>query len=94
MVVNDTVVRVQVDSAGVPTERGASVGDPESRVLELYGSRIVTQPHKYMGPTGHNLIVTDTADARRRLIFETDGQQVVRFRVGLEPSVDWVEGCG
>lgn len=94
MLVNDTIVRVQIDSAGIPTEAGAAVGDPEPRVLELYHDRIVTEPHKYMGPTGHNLIVTDQADTLRRLVFETDGEKVIRYRVGLRPSVDWVEGCG
>jgi hypothetical protein len=94
MLVNDTIVRVQVDSAGIPTEAGAAVGDPEPRVLELYHDRIATEPHKYMGPTGHNLVVTDRADTLRRLVFETDGQTVIRYRVGLRPSVDWVEGCG
>ena len=29
----------------------------------------------------------------RRLIFETDGQRVVRYRAGITPAVKYVEGC-
>src|SRR5688572_11407301 len=39
MVIDDTVARVEVDSAGIRTGEGAEVGDSESRVLELYGAR-------------------------------------------------------
>lgn len=29
-----------------------------------------------------------------RLVFETDGQRVTRYRAGLFPAVEYVEGCG
>ena len=32
-------------------------------------------------------------DSARRLIFETDGQRVVRYRAGITPAVEYVEGC-
>ncbi|MGQ0538137.1 MAG: hypothetical protein ACT4R6_04255 [Gemmatimonadaceae bacterium] len=50
-------------------------------------------PHKYTGPTGHYVIVQTTGDTLHRLIFETDGSRVVRFRAGRSPAVDYVEGC-
>ena len=88
------VERAEVDSAGVLTAEGAGVGDPESRVLELYAGRVVVQPHKYTGPTGHYLVVASPRDSMYRIVFETDGQHVVRYRAGRRPAVDFVEGCG
>ena len=87
------VERAEVDSAGVLTAEGAGVGDPESRVLEMYSGRILVQPHKYTGPVGHYLIVASPRDSMYRIVFETDGQRVVRFRAGHRPAVDFVEGC-
>jgi hypothetical protein len=87
------VARAEVDSAGVLTAEGVGVGDPESRVLELYSGRVVVQPHKYTGPTGHYLVVTSPRDSMYRIVFETDGQRVVRYRAGRRPAVDFVEGC-
>jgi hypothetical protein len=91
MVVKDTVVRVDVDTPGVLTEKGAGVGDTEQRISELYGP-VKVQSHKYR-PAGHNLIVTDPADSMLRIIFETDSGRVVRYRAGRRPPVDYVEGC-
>jgi hypothetical protein len=91
MVVKDTVARVDVDTTGVLTDRGAGVGDTEQRISELYGP-VTVQFHKYR-PGGRNLIVTDPADSMLRIIFETDSGRVVRYRAGRRPPVDYVEGC-
>ena len=91
MVVKDTVVRVDVDTTGVLTDKGAGVGDSEQRIAELYGP-VKVQFHKYR-PGGHNLIVTDPADSMLRIVFETDSGKVVRYRAGRRPPVDYVEGC-
>jgi hypothetical protein len=91
MVVKDTIVRIDVDTTGVLTDRGAGVGDTEQRISGLYGP-VTVQFHKYR-PTGRNLIVTDPADSMLRIIFETDSGRVVRYRAGRRPAVDYVEGC-
>jgi len=91
MVVKDTVVRVDVDTTGVLTDKGAGVGDSEQRISELYGP-VTVQFHKYRAG-GRNLIVTDPADSMLRIIFETDSGKVVRYRAGRRPPVDYVEGC-
>ncbi len=87
------VARVEVDSGATATEDGARIGDSEARIRELYGSRVKVEPHKYT--TGHYLIVTPAkvADSLFRLVFETDGQRVTRFRAGTVPPVLYVEGC-
>jgi hypothetical protein len=91
MVVKDTVVRIDVDTTGVLTDKGAGVGDSEERISGLYGP-VTVQFHKYR-PGGRNLIVTDPSDSMLRIIFETDSGRVVRYRAGRRPAVDYVEGC-
>ena len=93
MVISDTVMRVDVDSAGVRTADGAQVGDSEASVLERYRGRITVEPHKYTGPEGHYLVVTSPGDTLHRIIFETDGQRVTGYRAGRRPAVEFVEGC-
>lgn len=89
MFVDGAVVRVDVTSSATPTTLGIKVGDSEAQVRERYPTARV-EPHKYVDG-GHYLVVD--ADDNRRLVFETDGAKVTRYRAGLVPQVDWVEGC-
>lgn len=93
MVIDDTIARVEVDSAGIPTVEGAQVGDSESRVLELYGARARIEPHKYTYPDGHYVVVTPPGDTLHRIIFETFKGRVTTYRAGRVPAVQLVEGC-
>jgi hypothetical protein len=93
MAVQRRVVRVDVTQGTVATAEGARIGDPEARIMALYGARLETRPHKYTD--GKYLVVsgTDPAEANYRLVFETDGEKVTRYRAGALPQVEWVEGC-
>jgi hypothetical protein len=93
MVVDGAVRRIDIAPPGVATRAGVGVGSTESQVTAAYPSARV-EPHKYT--SGHYLLVdlTPAAIGTRRLVFETDGSTVTRYRVGLVPQVDWVEGCG
>lgn len=95
MLANGQVARIDVDSAGVRTNRGATIGDTEARIEELYAGRLTTTPHKYLAG-GHYLTVIPAppADSARRIVFETEGGVVTRFRAGRLPEVSWVERCG
>jgi hypothetical protein len=93
MVIDDTVARVEIDSAGIRTTEGAQVGDSESRVLELYGARARIEPHKYTYPDGHYVVVTPPGDTLHRIIFETFKGRVTTYRAGRVPAVQLVEGC-
>jgi len=87
------VVRVDVDSAGVRTAAGAGIGDTEERLQRLYPGRVAVAPHKY--EDGHYLTVTpNPADSSFAIVFETTGGKVTRYRAGLRPQVEYVEGCG
>jgi hypothetical protein len=89
MLFGGKVVRVDVIEPTLVTAAGAKVGDSEARINDLYRGRVRVEPHKYTD--GHYLVV-DTAPGRR-LVFETDGARVTRYRAGAVPQVDWVEGC-
>lgn len=87
------LVRVDIDSAALATAEGARVGDPESRIQQLYAGRVTEGPHKYV-ETGKYLTVRPAGrDTTRALIFETDGGKVTRMRAGQRPQVEYVEGC-
>jgi hypothetical protein len=63
-----------------------------SRVIEFYKGRTKVEPHEYMAPEGHYVLVLGP-DGKAQLVFETDGGKVVAYRAGRQPEVEWVEGC-
>jgi hypothetical protein len=93
MAVGGQIARVEVTDSTIATEAGARVGDTEARINQLYPGRVQTGPHKYTD--GHYLVVRRNAgaDTVHRIVFETDGQRVTRYRSGRMPEVEWVEGC-
>lgn len=95
MMVGGRVARVEVDSGATPSASGVRIGDAEARVRELYrGRELRVQPHKY--EAGRYLIVLPQSprDTLHRIVFETDSAgTVTRFRGGVAPPVEYVEGC-
>lgn len=93
MVEQGKVARVEVLEGSVQTAKGARIGDTEERIKRLYPNQVTVSPHKYTD--GHYLTVVPaaTADSAYRIIFETDGRRVLRYRAGTRPQVEYVEGC-
>ena len=89
MVEQRHISRVDVISGSTATSAGARIGDTEDKIKSLYSGVTVT-PHKY-NTGGHYL--TYSGDGGK-IIFETDGSRVTKYRAGNTPSVDNVEGCG
>jgi hypothetical protein len=89
------LVRVDVYEPGIPTASGAQVGDTEARILKLYGARIAVRQHHYPPAGAHYMIfnAADPEDRAFRMLFETDGDVVTRFRTGTVAAVGQVEGC-
>lgn len=93
MFVNGALARVDVLSGRLRTDAGGGIGDSEDQIKLLYGNSVATSPHKYTD--GHYLTVSPATvtDSAFRLVFETDGSKVIRYRAGRLPEVEWVEGC-
>ena len=109
MVIEDLIVRVDARStvsqrvegrsvwinvgeqSQISTVEGIRLGDSEARVRAAYPDAEISG-HKYI-LDGHNITITASDQPDRRLIFETDGRQVIYIRSGRLPEVEWVEGC-
>lgn len=84
-------VRYDVRGTDPVAPGGGRVGMDVASLRERYAGRIEAQPHKYL-PGAQVLRVAGDGAA---LVFETDAaSKVARWRVGLVPQVDYVEGCG
>ena len=95
MVTNGRIARVDVtDNSKITTLSGAKIGDSESKIKSLYPNQIKVEAHEY-DPQGHYLIIVpkDSQDKNYRIIFETDGKKVTRWRSGKLPEVQFIEGC-
>ncbi|TPG11114.1 lectin [Rhodanobacter glycinis] len=86
-------VRYDVGTAKEIAPGGGKVGMSEAQIGSLYGDRVVEQPHKYVA--GAKNLRIAAAQGNAVLLFETDATgKVTRWRVGVPPQVDYVEGCG
>lgn len=90
MIIDGHIARIDVDDPSVATSVGASIGDSEERIRMLYMNQVEVTPHKY---TEGNYLTVVPANGSNRIIFETDGTNVTRYRAGRMPEVSWVEGC-
>lgn len=85
--------RYDVGTAKEAAPGGARVGMDIAQVRARYGDRMQVQPHKY--EAGASYLRVTAPDGSGVLVLETDAQgKVVRWRVGVPPQIDYVEGCG
>jgi hypothetical protein len=89
MTIRGRLARVDAHRGTWRTSEGIQIGDTEQEIRERY-PRLRTAPHPYV-PDGQYLIVRG---AKRRVVFETDGNdRVTSFRGGRVPPVMYIEGC-
>jgi hypothetical protein len=91
MIIDDRVVRIDVEERGIPTVTGIEVGDSEARVRRVYGSKMKVMAHQYID-TGHYLTVR-SPDGRHGIRFETDNGKIIEFYAGTYEAIQYVEGC-
>jgi len=92
MIENDRFVRYDIGTADQTAPGGGKVGMDVARIEQLYAGRVEQRPHKYV-EGGQYLRIRDPA-GDGVLVFETDaGGKVTRWRAGLAPQVDYIEGC-
>jgi hypothetical protein len=86
-------VRYDVGTTKEIAPGGGRVGMTEAQIHTLYGSQVEEQLHKYVA--GARYLRVKAPQGNGVLLFETgaDGK-VTRWRVGVPPQVDNVEGCG
>lgn len=94
MIDGDRFVRIDVTAPDIEAPGGGRAGLSADVIHGLYGEGVEERPHKYIDG-GHYLRVADPVGGEAVLLFETgaDGYST-RWRIGLPPQIDWVEGCG
>jgi hypothetical protein len=93
MIEEDSFVRYEVEQGTQAAPGGGHIGMTLTQLQQLYPRAEAPQPHKY--DTGAHYLRVPVADGGQTvLMFEvaSDGT-VQRWRVGLPPQVDYVEGC-
>lgn len=89
MVEDGVVTRADVE-AGVPNILEVPVGMPLSKVKIKY-PKVHIEQHHY-DEEGHYLIFK-SRDGKKVIVMEEGGGKVTNIRGGIEPSVEYVEGC-
>jgi len=92
MILDGRLGRIDVDGAGIFTAAGVQVGDSEAHALEVYGSKLKVEPHKYMGSDGYYL-TGQSNDHRYGIRFETVKGKITAFYAGRFDAIQFVEGC-
>lgn len=92
MVVDDALVRIDVNDARWSTRSGARIGMREREIRRMYGAQMRVEPHPYTDPQGKYLVY-EARDEPFGLIFETDNGRIISYRVGRWDNVQWIEGC-
>lgn len=84
-------VRYDVATAKELAPGGGKVGMDKAELARLYGDRGETSPDKY-DPAASTFRVRGEGDAAAVFAIGADGK-VSKWRVGVSPQVDYVEGC-
>ena len=93
MIENGRFVRYDVGNDRQTAPGGGKRGMSAERLRALYAGRTEERDHKYVDG-GKYLRVMDSGGGDGILVFETDAAgAVTRWRAGVAPQVDYVEGC-
>lgn len=92
MVEEGRFVRAEYLTPVTEAPGGGKVGWTAAQVRAAYGDRVEETPHKYEDGALYLRIKAPEGDGV--LLFETDASgTVTRWRMGVAPQVDYVEGC-
>ena len=91
-VIDGTIERVDIDTTEITTRSGAGIGNTEERIIEMFGERIVTTP---LPDSSGNLLAyvpKDESDKEFRIMFLSDGEEIIRFWSGRLPWTEILDG--
>lgn len=84
-------VRFDVDNPRMAAPGGGRVGMDADEIVDRYDGDVERVPHKY---TDGEYLRVENPSGDSILLFETDeGGVVTEWRIGIEPAIDYVEGC-
>lgn len=93
MLVDGRFARYDVTGPQFKAPGGIRVGDTRATVEQRYDGGVTVAPHKYV-EGADVLTVESPTGGTARLIFEMTPEGIVeRWRLGVPPGVDYVEGC-
>ncbi|WP_438464478.1 hypothetical protein [Marinomonas sp. PE14-40] len=90
MIEADVVVRIEVRSNLVLTQRGVTVGSSKNDILSAYKNPKISA-HPYDFERGEYIEVS--LSNGNGIIFETLDDIVTSFRLGTDPAIKYIEGC-
>ena len=94
MVINNRIVRVDIQSNQFSTLSGARIGNSKSQIFQLYPNNVRRTGGTLGGGDAITYFPDDSIYQNYRLIFETDSSGIVdRMRSGQKPEVEYIEGC-
>jgi hypothetical protein len=89
MIEKGIITRAEVN-ADVPNILSIKVGTPFEQIKKFHPN-IIVKPHKYIS-NGYYL-VSKTVNGKNAIVMEVVDDKVAYIRAGIEPSVEYVEGC-
>ncbi|MGB0943382.1 MAG: hypothetical protein ACPGUE_13300 [Marinomonas sp.] len=90
MILSEVVVRIEVRSNLVLTQRGVTVGSSKKDILSAYKNPKISA-HPYDFERGEYIEVS--LSNGNGIIFETLDDIVTSFRLGTDPAIKYIEGC-
>ena len=89
MIEQGVVTRAEVN-ADVPNTLSIKVGAPLAQIKKAHPD-IIVKPHKYVSNGFY--LVSKTVNGKNAIVMEVVDDKVTKIRAGIEPSVEYVEGC-
>ncbi len=91
MVENGVITRADLLDLTLPNSTGITAAMTLDEIRRRHPEAIVA-PHKY-DPQGQTVVIRSPGRPRA-VVLETSGGRIIRIRAGLQPAVEYVEGCG
>ena len=95
MVFEDVIARVEITAPSpITTRSGAGVGSTREELAQMYSGNLEDTDEAVFDGEAVGFVPNDESDANYRIFFELDENDVVvRYRMGIKPAVDFIEGC-